>query len=40
LRTGDKADEQLKELRNDLDKVREENRKLKEQLGTLEARIK
>ncbi|HET7638159.1 MAG TPA: HEAT repeat domain-containing protein, partial [Ktedonobacteraceae bacterium] len=40
LRSGDKADEQLKQLRNDLDQLREENRKLKEQLGTLEARIK
>ena len=40
LRSGDKTDEQIKQLRNDLDQVREENRKLKEQLGTLEARIK
>lgn len=40
LRTGDKADEQLKQLRKDLDQVREENRKLKEQLGALEARVK
>ncbi|GAC1618085.1 MAG: M1 family metallopeptidase [Ktedonobacteraceae bacterium] len=40
LRTGDKSDEQLKQLRKDLDQLREENRKLKEQLGALEARIK
>ena len=40
LRTGDKSDEQLKQLRQDLDEVREENRKLKEQLGALEARVK
>ena len=40
LRTGDKSHEQLKQLRSDLDEVREENRKLKEQLGALEARIK
>jgi aminopeptidase N len=40
LRTSDKADEQLKQLRKDLDQVREENRKLKEQLGALEARVK
>ena len=40
LRTGDKSEEQLKLLRKDLDQVREENRKLKEQLGALEARLK
>ncbi len=40
LRSGDKADEQLKQLRKDLDLVREENRKLKEQFGVLEARMK
>ncbi len=40
LRTSDKADEQFKQLRKDLDQVREENRKLKEQLGALEARMK
>ncbi len=40
LRTGDKADEQFKQLRQDLDLVREENRKLKDQLASLEARIK
>jgi len=40
LRTGDKTDEQLKQLRKDLDQVREENRKQKEQLEALEARVK
>ncbi len=40
LRSSDKTDEQLKQLRKDLDEVREENRKLKEQLGALEARVK
>jgi len=40
LRSGDKTGEQLKQLRKDLDEVREENRKLKEQLGALEARMK
>ncbi len=40
LRTGDKTDEQLKQLRKDLDEMREENRKLREQLSSLEARIK
>jgi aminopeptidase N len=40
LRSGDKTDEQLKQLRKDLDQVREENRKQKEQLETLEARLK
>jgi len=40
LRFSDKTDEQLKQLRKDLDEVREENRKLKEQLGALEARVK
>ncbi len=40
LRSGDKSDEQLKQLRSDLDQVREENRKLKEQLGAIEARLK
>jgi aminopeptidase N len=40
LRSGDKADEQFKQLRSDLDQVREENRKLKEQLGAIEARLK
>ncbi len=39
LSTSEKSDEQIKLLRNDLDEVREENRKLKEQLGTLEARM-
>ncbi len=40
LRTANKTDEQLKQLRKDLDQVREENRKQKEQLESLEARIK
>jgi aminopeptidase N len=40
LRTGNKSDEQLKQLREDLDAVREENRRLKEQFGALEARVK
>ena len=40
LRAGDKTDEQLKQLRKDLDQVREENRKLKEQVEALEARMK
>jgi aminopeptidase N len=39
LRTGDKTDEKIKQLRKDLDQVREENRKQKEQLEALEARI-
>jgi aminopeptidase N len=40
LRTGNKSDEQIKQLREDLDAVREENRRLKEQFGALEARVK
>jgi aminopeptidase N len=40
LSTGDKEDEQLKQLRHDLDEVREENRKLREQLGAIEVRLK
>jgi aminopeptidase N len=40
LRSGGKDEEQLKSLRKDLDEVREENRKLREQLSTLEARLK
>lgn len=40
LSVGDKTDDQLKQLRKDLDQVREENRKLKEQLGAIEARVK
>lgn len=40
LRSSDKSDEQFKTFRKDLDEVREENRKLKEQLGALEARMK
>lgn len=40
LREGGKRDEQMKQLRKDLDEVREENRKLKEQLASLEARLR
>ena len=40
LRTGDTASEQLQQLRSDLDGVREENRHLKEQIGSIEARLK
>jgi aminopeptidase N len=40
LRSGDKTDEQLQQLRGDLDELREENRTLKEQLGSLEARVR
>jgi aminopeptidase N len=40
LQSSDKADEQLKQLRKDLDELREENRKLREQIGSLEARVK
>ena len=40
LRTSNKTDEQLKQLRKDLDQLREENRKQKEQLESLEARVK
>jgi aminopeptidase N len=40
LRSGDKTDDQLKQLRKDLDEMREENRHLKEQVGALEARVK
>ncbi|GCE25954.1 aminopeptidase [Dictyobacter alpinus] len=40
LSSGDKDQEQLKQLRSDLDEIREENRKLREQLGALEARFK
>jgi aminopeptidase N len=40
LRSGGKNDEQFTSLRKDLDEMREENRKLKEQLTALEARVK
>ena len=40
LRMGNKSDEQIKQLREDLDAVREENRRLKEQFGALKARVK
>ena len=39
LRSGGSSDEQLRDLRQNLDRLREENRKLQEQLSTLEARI-
>ncbi len=39
LRSSNKDDEQFKGLRKDLDEMREENRKLKEQLTALVARI-
>ncbi len=38
LRTGGQGDEQLKQVRKDLDELREENRKLQEQLSQLQAR--
>lgn len=40
LRMGDGTSDQLQQLRKDLDQVREENRKLKEQLGALEVRMR
>lgn len=40
LRISDRTHEQLKQLRKDLDQMREENRKLKEQQNALDARIK
>ena len=40
LSTSDKEDEQLKQLRNDLDEIREENRKLRERLSGIEGRLK
>jgi aminopeptidase N len=40
LRSGEKTDEQLKQLRGDLDELREENRKLREQVSSLEARTR
>jgi aminopeptidase N len=39
LQNSDKADEQFKLLRKDLDELREENRKLREQISSLEARL-
>lgn len=39
LRSGGSSDEQLKDLRQSLDRLREENRKLQEQFSALEARI-
>ncbi len=40
LRAAGKDEEQLKQLRKDFEEMREENRKLKEQMSALEARIK
>jgi hypothetical protein len=40
LRTSAKGDEQYKQLRKDLDEMREENRSLREQLAAIEARLK
>ncbi|GCF11831.1 M1 family aminopeptidase [Dictyobacter arantiisoli] len=40
LSTEDKGDAQLKQLRSDLEEMREDNRKLREQLSALEARVK
>jgi aminopeptidase N len=40
LQNSGKSEEQLQLLRKDLDELREENRRLKEQLSALEARIK
>jgi aminopeptidase N len=40
LRSVGKDDEQIKQLRSDLDSVREENRKLREQLSEILARLK
>lgn len=40
LAQADKPDEQFKQLRQDIDQMREENRKLKEQLGLLETKLK
>jgi len=39
LRTSDKSDEQYKNLRKDLDEMREENRSLREKLAAIEARL-
>jgi aminopeptidase N len=40
LSSSDNEDGPLKQLRHDLDEVREENRKLREQLGAIEVRLK
>ncbi len=40
LRSSGKENVQIKDMRKDLDEMRQENRKLKEQVGALEARIK
>ncbi len=39
LHSGGSSDEQLKDLRQNLDRLREENRKLQDQMSALEARI-
>jgi aminopeptidase N len=39
LHSGGNSDEQLKDLRQNLDRLREENRKLQAQLSALEARV-
>jgi aminopeptidase N len=39
LRSGDKREEQYKQLRKDLDEVRAENRSLREKLAAIEARL-
>jgi hypothetical protein len=39
FQSGDKGDEQYKQLRKDLDGVCEENRSLREQLAAREARL-
>lgn len=40
LRTADTGEEQLKQVRKDLEDIREENRRLSEQVKSLESRIK
>ena len=40
LRTTSKTEEQYKQLRKDLDEMREENRTLREQLASIDARLK
>ena len=39
LRTSDKSEEQYKQVRKDLDDMREQNRSLREQLAAIEARL-
>ena len=40
LRTGNKHEEQVQQLRKDFDEIREENRKLRDQLNELQVRLK